>query len=90
MKSHAFAPSNQGGSGVTVAEFRAMSMIPDEVIEQVRDNADLLSIIGESVDLKRTGADYRGACPFHGGGTIAFRGHSQEGSLLLLRLQRVR
>jgi DNA primase len=44
-----------------------MSMIPDEVIEQVRDSADLLSIIGESVDLKRTGSDYRGACPFHGG-----------------------
>jgi DNA primase len=44
-----------------------MSMIPDEVIEQVRDSADLLSIIGESVDLKRTGSDYRGPCPFHGG-----------------------
>jgi DNA primase len=44
-----------------------MSMIPDEIIEQVRDGADLLAIIGESVDLKRTGSDYRGACPFHGG-----------------------
>ena len=44
-----------------------MSMIPDEIVEQVRDAADLLSIIGESVDLKRTGSDYRGACPFHGG-----------------------
>ena len=44
-----------------------MSMIPDEVIEQVRDSADLLAIIGESVDLKRTGSDYRGPCPFHGG-----------------------
>ncbi len=44
-----------------------MSMIPDEVIEQVRDAADLVSIIGEKVDLKRTGADWRGACPFHGG-----------------------
>ncbi|HTS89049.1 MAG TPA: DNA primase [Gemmatimonadales bacterium] len=44
-----------------------MSMIPDEVIEQVRDSADLLSIIGESVDLRRTGSDYRGPCPFHGG-----------------------
>ena len=44
-----------------------MSMIPDEVIEQVRDAADLVAIIGEKVDLKRTGADWRGACPFHGG-----------------------
>ncbi len=44
-----------------------MSMIPDEIIEQVRDSADLLSVIGETVELKRTGSDYRGACPFHGG-----------------------
>jgi len=44
-----------------------VSMIPDEVIEQVRDNADLVAIIGESVTLKRTGSDYRGPCPFHGG-----------------------
>ncbi|HLS47984.1 MAG TPA: CHC2 zinc finger domain-containing protein, partial [Gemmatimonadales bacterium] len=42
-------------------------MIPDEIIEQVRESADVLGIIGESVQLKRTGADWRGPCPFHGG-----------------------
>ena len=42
-------------------------MIPDDVIEQVRDSADLIEIIGEAVQLKRTGADWRGPCPFHGG-----------------------
>jgi DNA primase len=44
-----------------------MSMIPDETIEQVRDSTDLVGLIGEAVSLKRTGADYRGPCPFHGG-----------------------
>ena len=44
-----------------------MSRIPDDVIEQVRDSVDLLDLIGESVELKRTGTDYRGPCPFHGG-----------------------
>jgi DNA primase len=44
-----------------------MSMIPDEIVEQVRDSADLVGIIGEAVELRRTGSDYRGACPFHGG-----------------------
>ena len=44
-----------------------MSMIPDETIEQVRDSADLVGVIGETVSLKRTGSDYRGPCPFHGG-----------------------
>jgi len=42
-------------------------MIPDETIEQVRDTADIVGIIGESVELKRTGSDYRAPCPFHGG-----------------------
>ena len=44
-----------------------MSRIPDEIIEQVRDAADLVEIVGESLTLKRTGTDYRGPCPFHGG-----------------------
>ncbi len=42
-------------------------MIPDDIIEQVREAADLIGIIGEHVELKRTGTDYRGPCPFHGG-----------------------
>lgn len=42
-------------------------MIPDDVIDQVRDTADLVEVIGEAVQLKRTGSDYRGPCPFHGG-----------------------
>jgi DNA primase len=44
-----------------------VSMIPEETIEQVRDSVDLVGLIGEAVALKRTGADYRGPCPFHGG-----------------------
>ncbi|HEX5633481.1 MAG TPA: DNA primase, partial [Gemmatimonadales bacterium] len=44
-----------------------MSRIPDEVIEQVRDATDIVSLVQESVELKRTGSDFRGPCPFHGG-----------------------
>jgi len=44
-----------------------MTLIPDEVIEQVRDAADLVGLIGEHVELKRSGSDFRGPCPFHGG-----------------------
>ena len=42
-------------------------MIPDEVVEQVRDAADIVQIVGEYVNLKRAGADFRGPCPFHQG-----------------------
>ena len=42
-------------------------MIPDEVVEQVRDAADIVQVIGEYVNLKRQGTDFRGPCPFHQG-----------------------
>jgi len=42
-------------------------MISDDVIEQIREAADLVTIIGEHVELKRAGSDFRGPCPFHGG-----------------------
>lgn len=42
-------------------------MIPDEVVEQVRDSADIVQIVGEYVNLKRAGSDFRGPCPFHQG-----------------------
>lgn len=44
-----------------------MSLIPEEILDQVRDATDIISLVGESVELKRTGADWRGPCPFHGG-----------------------
>ena len=49
-----------------------MARIPDELVEQVRDAADLLEIVQESVQLKRTGSDWRGPCPFHGGANRNF------------------
>ena len=42
-------------------------MIPDEVVQRVRDEADLVSIVGEFVKLKRVGNSFRGPCPFHHG-----------------------
>ena len=42
-------------------------MIAPEIIEQIRDAADVVAVIGEHVELKRTGSDFRGPCPFHGG-----------------------
>lgn len=39
-------------------------MIPDSVVEEVRERADIVSIIGEFVSLKRSGKDYKGLSPF--------------------------
>jgi DNA primase len=42
-------------------------MIPDEQVEQILHAADIVSIIGEQVKLKKMGSVYRGPCPFHQG-----------------------
>jgi DNA primase len=42
-------------------------MIPDDVVDRVRDEADIVEIIGEFVKLKRVGSSFRGPCPFHHG-----------------------
>jgi DNA primase len=42
-------------------------VIPDEVVDQVMQAADIVAIIGEHVRLKKTGSVYRGPCPFHQG-----------------------
>lgn len=42
-------------------------MIPDDVVERVRESADIVSIVGEHMKLKRVGNSFRGPCPFHQG-----------------------
>lgn len=42
-------------------------MISEETLERVRDAADIVQIISETVKLKRSGHDFRGPCPFHQG-----------------------
>ena len=41
--------------------------IPDHLIEEIRQRADLVEILSEHTRLKRTGKTWRGPCPLHGG-----------------------
>lgn len=54
-------------------------MIPDEVVERVRDAADIVEIIGEHVRLRKMGSDFRGPCPFHQGKNPNFAVSAREG-----------
>ena len=49
-----------------------MSRISQEVIEQIRQTADILDIISEVVNLKKRGQNYFGLCPFHNEKTPSF------------------
>ena len=38
---------------------------PDEIIEEVRNQNDIVDVISEYVKLQKKGANYFGLCPFH-------------------------
>ncbi len=47
-------------------------MIPDFVVDEVRARADIVEIVGEQVQLKRAGREFRALCPFHSEKTPSF------------------
>ena len=46
--------------------------IPDHVIDEIRDRADIVEVIGEVVALKKRGRNFVGLCPFHTEKTPSF------------------
>ncbi len=49
-----------------------MAQIPQHIIDQVRDRSDIVEIVGQYVDLKRAGTNYKALCPFHQERTPSF------------------
>lgn len=49
-----------------------MRLISDDMANQIKDNSDIVDIIGEYVDLKKAGSSYKGLCPFHNEKTPSF------------------
>ena len=43
-----------------------------EAIEELKNQIDIVDVIGRSVELKRAGANYKGLCPFHHEKTPSF------------------
>src|SRR5512139_504734 len=62
------SPSRTGGS-----------MIPDDVISQIRDAADIVQVIGQHVQLRKAGRNWKGLCPFHGEKTPSFNVSPDKG-----------
>ncbi|PEN12903.1 DNA primase [Longibacter salinarum] len=46
--------------------------IPDHKLEEVRDVADVVDVINDYVNLKRSGSRFKGLCPFHDENTPSF------------------
>ena len=47
----------------------------EDVVERIKERADIVQIIGECVDLKKSGTRFLGRCPFHGEKTPSFTVH---------------
>jgi DNA primase len=49
-----------------------LALIPDEVVDEIRDRADVVAVIGEHIQLKKAGVNWKGLCPFHQEKTPSF------------------
>ncbi len=49
-----------------------MARIPDHIIQQIREQADIVDIVSDYVTLKKKGRYYFGLCPFHQEKTPSF------------------
>jgi len=49
-----------------------MAKIPQDIVDRVRDTADIVEVVSQYVDLKQRGANHFGLCPFHGEKTPSF------------------
>ena len=47
----------------------------DEILNEVRENSDIVEVISQYVHLKRSGRNYFGLCPFHNEKSPSFRYH---------------
>lgn len=53
--------------------------IPDDIIETVRSQANIVSVIGQHVQLRKAGRNYVGLCPFHKEKTPSFNVNVERG-----------
>jgi DNA primase len=53
-------------------------MIPDSIIEEIRNRTDVVAVIGRHVDLQKSGRTWKGCCPFHGEKTPSFHVYPED------------
>src|SRR5262245_12343674 len=56
-----------------------MALFPQSFIDDLRLQANILTVIQEYVPLKRAGRTYKGLCPFHGEKTPSFHVDPEKG-----------
>ena len=55
-------------------------MTNNSVIQEIKDRLDVVTVVGRYVSLKKSGASYKGLCPFHSEKTPSFHVFPQTGT----------
>jgi DNA primase len=56
-----------------------VALFPQRFIEDLKQHADIVTVIQDYVSLRKTGATYKGLCPFHGEKTPSFHVNRDKG-----------
>lgn len=56
----------------TLADRSFLHLIPEEVISDIKNATDIVRVVSETVQLKKTGSNFAGLCPFHSEKTPSF------------------
>lgn len=58
----------------------------EDIVEQVRQSNDIVDVISSYVNLKRSGSNYMGLCPFHNEKSASFSVSPGKTDVLLFRM----
>ena len=56
-----------------------MALFPQGFLDDLKAQSDIVSVIGEVVSLRKTGATFKGLCPFHEEKTPSFNVNGEKG-----------
>ena len=56
-----------------------MALFPASFVDDLKSHVDIVQVVQERVQLRRTGATWKGLCPFHGEKTPSFHVNSEKG-----------
>jgi len=56
-----------------------VALFPQRFVDDLKQQADIVTVIQDYVSLRKTGATYMGLCPFHGEKTPSFHVNRDKG-----------
>jgi DNA primase len=56
-----------------------LGLFPQQFVDDLKHHADIVAVIQDYVSLKKSGATYKGLCPFHGEKTPSFHVNKDKG-----------